>query len=43
MFLVPALRKLRQEGYEVEASLGYRIRPCLKKMDYFKATVIMIL
>jgi hypothetical protein len=30
MALSPALRKLRQENSEFEASLGYIVRPCLK-------------
>jgi hypothetical protein len=27
----PALRRLRQERGEFEASLGYKVKPCLKK------------
>jgi hypothetical protein len=27
----PALRRWRQEDQEFKTSLGYRIRPCLKK------------
>jgi hypothetical protein len=27
----PALGKLRLEGHEFETSLGYRVKPCLKK------------
>jgi hypothetical protein len=28
--VIPALGKLRQEDCKVEASLSYRVRPCLK-------------
>jgi hypothetical protein len=31
MPIIPALRRLRQEFQELEASLGYTARPCLQK------------
>jgi hypothetical protein len=31
MPVIPAPRKLRQETREFEASLRYKVRPCLKK------------
>jgi hypothetical protein len=31
MFVIPALRKQRQESHAFQASLGYVERPCLKK------------
>jgi hypothetical protein len=31
--IIPVLR-LRQEGCQLEASLGYIVRPCLKKYVY---------
>jgi hypothetical protein len=30
MPIIPALGKLRQEDHELQASLGYLVRPCLK-------------
>lgn len=27
--VIPALEKLRQEDHKLEASLGYRARPCI--------------
>jgi hypothetical protein len=32
----PTLRKMRQEDYKNEASLGYRKRPCLKQQQQQK-------
>jgi hypothetical protein len=31
MSVIPALRKLRQEDYEFEASLGCKVKICLKR------------
>jgi hypothetical protein len=29
--VIPALRRLRQEGHKFEANLGYKAKPCLKE------------
>jgi hypothetical protein len=31
--LIPTLRRLRQEDAKFQANLGYRGRPCLKKIE----------
>jgi hypothetical protein len=31
MFVILTLRRLRQKDQELEAILGYTVRPCLKK------------
>jgi hypothetical protein len=28
---IPSLRRVKQENHELKASLGYIVRPCLKK------------
>jgi hypothetical protein len=30
MSIIPALSRLRQENWEFQANLGYRVRPCLE-------------
>jgi hypothetical protein len=30
--VIPALRKLRQEDFKFKVTLGYIVRPCLKKL-----------
>jgi hypothetical protein len=33
MPVIPALRRLKQKGHELETSLGYLARPCLKTKE----------
>jgi hypothetical protein len=41
---IPALRRLSQEDLEFKVSLGYIVRPCLKKnQGYDKSTASIIL
>jgi hypothetical protein len=39
--VIPALPKLRWEDLELEVSLGYRVRPCLKKQKQNKKKLIL--
>jgi hypothetical protein len=41
MSIIPALGRLRQEDHELEASLGYIVRPCLKKRKRKKSEQII--
>jgi hypothetical protein len=42
MPVTPALRRLRKEALEFEVSLGYTVKPCLKKASKRQNTVIFI-
>jgi hypothetical protein len=42
ILVIPALGKLRREDHEFKANLGYIVRPCLKKKNFFPKQFIVV-